>query len=152
MKSNAVRVTVGKQVIELNSRPKHRAVKAVQNVLTDFVLSKMEITKEMIDSPESIDGAVQTAMTTDPEMMSQINELETTLLTDQTIMLASGLTHSELRAIIDEAYEDEYRELYEKSVEVLGGDANSFFCIYEQNTSSEAPRKRRKAKSRNSGT
>lgn len=153
MSDNAVQVKINGHVIDLTSRPKHKAVKAVQNVLTDFVLSQVKITKEMVSSPEEIDNTVQRAMTDDPELMSKISELEMSLLADQTIMLASGLNYNELRSISDDSFEDEYRELYEKSVEVLGGTATSFFCIYEQDLSSEAtPKKARKRKPRNSGT
>ena len=132
-------VFAGKE-LTLSPRVKHKYVRRAQNLMTEWMLKNIDM-KTIMDTGDggeaSMSGILQTAILANPALASDIQELENSMLIDQTIMLASGLDHSVLVTLKNEAYEEDYINLYKKCVELLGGDANDFFGVYRTDLSSK---------------
>ena len=139
-----VEFTVGKQAFKLSSRPKHKDVKAIRNILTGWLLDRIDLSEIKGSKSISLEDALQKVILSDPRMALEVEDIESTLLSDQTIILATGLSYKELTTVKDDMYEDEYIELFDKCVEVLGGDANSFFVRYGSKSTSRSTKKSKK--------
>jgi len=138
---SSVDFTVGDQVFKLSSRPKHKAVKEIRNILTGWLLDRIDLSELKGSKSMSLEDALQKVILSDPRMALEVEDIESTLLVDQTIILSTGLSYKELSAVKDEMYEDEYMDLFDKCVEVLGGDANSFFGRYDSKSTSRSTKK-----------
>jgi hypothetical protein len=121
-------ITINDREIELHARPKHAAVVKVQNLMTEWLMSKIDTTN--LDSSLSIEVALQQAVVVNPELMKAATEMQQTLELDQTIMLATNMECRALEKLKETMYEDEYIGLFEASCEAMGGSANDFFGIY----------------------
>ena len=123
-----MKITISGIDIELHKRPKHAAVVKVQNLMTEWLMSKIDTTN--LDSSLSIEVALQQAVVADPKLMKAATEMLQTLELDQTILLATNMEYGELEKLKETVYEDEYIGLFEASCEAMGGTANDFFEIY----------------------
>lgn len=137
--------TIAGTVLKLSARVKHKHVRRAQNLMTDWMLKNIDMTIIMSASDgkeASMSEMLQAAILAKPQLAADIQDLENSMAIDQTIMLASGLDHSILMELKEEAYEDEYIGLYEKCFKLLGGDANSFFEVYRSGLISDQRVKR----------
>jgi len=123
--------------IDLHERPKHSAVMAVQNFMTDWLLSRIDVAALDLDAGTDLESTIKQAMVVDPTLLQELTLMQKTLAIDQTIILSTGLTTKELTALKDDMYEDEYMNLYERAKEALGGDAADFFGRYVTNMTSK---------------
>lgn len=134
----------GGQELTLSPRVKHKVVRRVQNVMTEWMLGKINL-ETMIGNgnvdESSMTEMLQQIMRDDPKMVLEIQDMESSMLLDQTIMLASGIEYSLLKTLKDDAYEEDYIKLYQKCYDILGGTADNFFLVYH--TGSVPQRKRK---------
>lgn len=130
---SGLKYTFAGQELTLSARVKHKYVRRVQNIMTEWMMNNLDM-KTLMESGDggeaSMSTLLQNAIMADPQMALKIQDLENSMILDQTIILASGIEHSVLLELKEEAYEDEYIELYEKCRELLGGNANDFFEVY----------------------
>lgn len=126
-------ITIANREIELQEHPKHRAVQQVQDIMTTWMLAKVDMTT--IDQNMELEDAIKQALINNPKLASEITPMQRTLPLDQTIMLATNMTYEELQDIADDITEAEYIKLYEESKKAIGGTANDFFGVYITNTS-----------------
>ena len=140
MSSNNLKYTFAGQELELSPRVKHKYVRRAQNLMTEWMLQNVDM-KTLINSGNneeaSMSEMLQAAIMEKPNLAMDIQDIENSIIIDQTIMLASGLDHVVLIGLKEEAYEDEYIELYEKCSELLGGNANDFFEVYRTGLTSK---------------
>jgi len=130
---STLKYTFAGNILKLSSRVKHKYVRRAQNLMTDWMLKNIDMTviMEASDGKEaSMSEMLQAAILAKPQLAADIQDLENSMIIDQTIMLASGLEHEVLIELKEEAFEDEYIELYEKCQKLLGGNANHFFEVY----------------------
>jgi hypothetical protein len=121
-------ITISGKEIELNERPKHKAVMQVHDIMTEWLMSKVDMTGY---SPnENIESVMKKAMVKNPKLTIEVSQMQLTLERDQTIMLSTGFSYKELSELKDEMYEDDYHALFEKSRTAIGGTANDFFEAY----------------------
>ena len=132
--------TISGHTVDLIERPKHSAVMRVQGLITEWMMSKIDVTN--LEPTLGIEDALQAAILKEPGMAQELSQLQQTMEIDQTILLASNMTIAQLTAIKTEAYEDEYIEFYDAAVDALGGSANSFFENYNINIRSRRRDKR----------
>lgn len=146
MSANNFDFSINGQMVSLSSRVKHKTVRKTQNIMTDWMLTHIDL-ETLVASGEqgeaSIGEMLKAAITANPKLASEIQDLENSMILDQTIMLASNLDHSVLLEIKENAYEDEYIGLYEKSCELLGGNANNFFDVYRTGLTSRQLKERK---------
>lgn len=121
-------ITIAGRDIELHTRPKHAAVVKVQNLMTDWLMNRIDTSN--MDSKIPIEVALQQAVISDSSLTQKVTEMQKTLEIDQTIMLATCMEYQELSALISTAYEDEYFELYEASKDIMGATSTDFFEAY----------------------
>ena len=119
--------------IELNEHPKHSAVQQVQDIMTGWMIDKIEMSS--IDTGMPMEDAIKAALLSDPGLATEIASLQRTLPFDQTIMLATTMSYKELQGLLDDVTEAEYRELYEASKLAIGGSAEDFFDYYSSGMS-----------------
>lgn len=147
---SGLRYTFAGQELTLSARVKHKYVRRVQNIMTEWMMNNLDM-KTLMESGDggeaSMSTLLQNAIMADPQMALKIQDLENSMILDQTIILASGIEHSVLLELKEEAYEDEYIELYEKCRELLGGNANDFFEVYR--IGSTSPRNKRMTMKKN---
>ena len=140
MSFNDLKYTFGGQELNLSPRVKHKYVRRAQNLMTEWMLQNVDMATIMStgDGGEaSMSEMLQAAILAKPQLAGDIQDIENSIIIDQTIMLASGLDHVVLIKLKEEAYEDEYIELYEKCSELLGGNANDFFEVYRTGLTSK---------------
>jgi len=133
MSSNGLKFTFGGQELNLSPRVKHKYVRRAQNLMTEWMLQNIDMTSILNAGGKeeaSMNELLHTAIMEKPNLAIEIQDIENSIILDQTIMLASGLDYPVLVGLKEEAYEDEYIELYEKCSELLGGNANDFFEVY----------------------
>jgi hypothetical protein len=121
-------ITISGKEIELNERPKHKAVMQVQNIMTEWLMENIDLSN--LAPSTSIEEALQQSLVSNPALAVSVNQMQQTLQIDQTIMLATGFSYKELNALKDEVFEDEYQQLYEGACKALGGNASDFFGAY----------------------
>jgi NCAIR mutase (PurE)-related protein len=121
-------ITIADQKIKLYEHPKHRAVQQVQDIMTTWMLEKVDMST--IDQDMELEDAIKQALMNNPKLASEITPMQRTLPLDQTIMLATNMSYKELQAIADDMTEAEYIKLYEESKKTIGGTANDFFGVY----------------------
>lgn len=126
-------ILINGQEIELHEHPKHRAVQQVQDIMTGWMIDKIEMSS--IDPGMPMEDAIKASLMRDPGLATEISSLQRTLPFDQTIMLATNMSYKELQGLTDEITEDEYRELYEASKLAIGGSADDFFGYYSSGMS-----------------
>ena len=126
-------ITIADKEIELCENPKHRAVQQVQDIMTSWMMEKIDMSK--IDQDMPLEDAIKQALMTNPKLAGEITPMQRLLPFDQTIMLATNMSYKELQALADDLTESEYRTLYEKSKEVIGGSADDFFGYYNSGMS-----------------
>lgn len=129
-----MKVTIGEREIEFDERPRHKAIVAVQNLMTNWLLENINL--KDIDGDLPIEIVMKQQVLRNPVLLIEIEEFEESLLIDQTIMLSTGMTYKELKLLKDSLYEDEYIEMYNAATKALGGTADSFFDIYDTNSNS----------------
>ena len=121
-------ITIAGQKIKLYEHPKHRAVQQVQDIMTTWMLDKVDMST--IDQNMELEYAIKQALIKDPKLAAEITSMQRTLPLDQTIMLATNMTYKELQALADDITEAEYIKLHDVSKEAIGGTANDFFGVY----------------------
>ena len=121
-------ITIAGQKIKLHEHPKHRAVQQVQDIMTTWMLDKVDMST--IDQDMELEDAIKQALIKDPKLAAEITSMQRTLPLDQTIMLATNMTYKELQALADDITEAEYIKLHEDSKGAIGGTANDFFGVY----------------------
>ena len=121
-------ITIAGQKIKLNEHPKHRAVQQVQDIMTTWMLDKVDMST--IDQDMELEEAIKQALIKDPKLAAEITSMQRTLPLDQTIMLATNMSYKELQALADDITEAEYIKLHEESKKAIGGTANDFFGVY----------------------
>jgi len=126
-------ITIAGQKIKLYENPKHRAVQQVQDIMTSWMLDKVDM--NTIDQDMELEDAIKQALINNPKLASEITPMQRTLPLDQTIMLATNMSYKELQALADDITEAEYINLYEESRKSIGGTANDFFGVYITGTS-----------------
>lgn len=126
-------ITINNKDIELHEQPKHKAVQQVQDIMTTWMMNKIDLSQ--LDPDMALEDAIKQSLVTNPELASEITPMQRMLPFDQTIMLATNMSYGELQGISDEITEAEYRELYEASRDAIGGTADDFFGYYDINTS-----------------
>jgi hypothetical protein len=128
-------MTINGMKIKFDERPKHKSVVAARGIMTGEMLKLIDI--NTVDPTQDITDFMSKKLAEDPEMVSKLSNLQSEIALDQTIILSTGLDYSTLVEMKEEMYADEYIELYEKSMEALGGKtAEDFFSIYPSSTSS----------------
>ncbi|MCK5013784.1 MAG: hypothetical protein KAS66_08180 [Candidatus Omnitrophica bacterium] len=136
--SDGIDFEFGGQTLHLSSKVKHKSVKRANNIMTEWMMNNVPL-ETIVNSSQGVEAPMaellQTAIMKDPRLAVEIQDLEDSMVIDQTIMLASGLTHPELLSLAEEELEDNYIGLYEKAQELLGGDANDFFAVYRSGSS-----------------
>ena len=131
--NNKLKFVFGGQELNLSPRVKHKYVRRAQNLMTEWMLRNIDMTAIMgteSKNEASMNEMLHTAIMEKPDLAIEIQDIENSIILDQTIMLASGLDYVVLTELKEEAYEDEYIELYEKCSDLLGGNANDFFEVY----------------------
>ena len=123
-----MKITINEQEIELHEHPKHRAVQQVQDIMTGWMIDKIEMSS--IDPGMPMEDAIKAALLSNPGLATEIASLQRTLPFDQTIMLATTMSYKELQELTNEITEAEYRELYKASRDAIGGSAEDFFGYY----------------------
>ena len=121
-------ITIAGQKIKLNEHPKHRAVQQVQDIMTTWMLDKVDM--NTIDQDVELEDAIKQALIKDPKLAAEITSMQRTLPLDQTIMLATNMSYKELQALADDIIENDYLKLYVESMKSIGGTANDFFDVY----------------------
>ena len=150
-KNNLKFVFAGRE-LTLSSRVKHKYVRRAQNLMTEWMMQNVDVAalisagnNEEASMSEMLRGVIMEK----PKLAMEIQDIENSIILDQTIMLASGLDYAVLIELKEEAYEDEYIELYKTCSKLLGGNANDFFEVYRTGLTSkrkrtQVPRKTRK--------
>lgn len=133
-----IKTTIDGREIELKEKPSHKAVKNVQNFMTGIISRQLDI--DQIQQAGSLEDAIRSEMTRNPEILQEVSDREATLEFDQTIMLATGWTLSEFLDFEENATEEGYWSLYDKCVEVMGQNAEGFFERYDSSSFSRAKR------------
>lgn len=126
-------ITIAGKEIQLNEHPKHRAVQQIQDIMTTWMMEKIDMSA--IDQDMPLEVAIKQALMTNPKLAGEITPMQRLLPFDQTIMLATNMSYKELQALADDMTESEYRTLYEKSKDVIGGSAVDFFGYYNSGMS-----------------
>jgi len=126
-------ITINGKEIELFEHPKHRAVQQVQDIMTSWMMEKIDMSA--IDQDMALEDAIKQALMTNPKLASEITPMQRSLPFDQTIMLATGMTYKELQNFADDITESEYRKMYEASKAAIGGTAEDFFEYYNSGMS-----------------
>lgn len=143
MSSNDLKYTFAGQELNLSPRVKHKYVRRAQNLMTEWMLQNVDMTA-LINSEDKEESSMremlQAAIMDKPNLAMDIQDIENSIILDQTIILASGLEYPVLVGLKEEAYEDEYIELYKTCSKLLGGNANDFFEVYRTGSTSK-PRK-----------
>lgn len=126
-------ITINGKDIELHERPKHRAVLQVQGIMTTWMIDKVEMSSIHPEIP--MEEALKEILLSNPELATEIASMQCTLQFDQTIMLSTNMSYSELQELNNEITEADYRELYEASRDAIGGTAEDFFDYYSSGMS-----------------
>ena len=126
-------ITISTKKIKLYEHPKHRAVQQVQDIMTTWMLGKVDMST--IDQNMELEDAIKQALIKDPKLAAEITSMQRTLPLDQTIMLATNMDYKELQVLADDITEAEYIQLYKESKTAIGGTANDFFGVYTTDTS-----------------
>lgn len=141
--NNNLKFVFADQELNLSSRVKHKHVRRAQNLMTEWMLQNVDVAalinagnKEEASMSEMLRGIIMEK----PDLAMEIQDIENSIILDQTIMLASGLDYVVLMGLKEEAYEDEYIDLYKTCSKLLGGNANDFFEVYRTGLTSK-PRK-----------
>lgn len=118
-------IEIAGRTITLHEKPKHLSVRNARNILRDFTLRN--ISMKDVGPNEELGAVIQRSINGDGDLAIKMADLNESLNDYQTIILATGLTYTELSGLVEDMYEDEYTLLLEKSVEAMGGDAQHFF-------------------------
>lgn len=135
-------IEVAGRTIVLDERPRHRAVKNARNIMRDFTLRNISLKDAQPN--EELGDIIQRSVERDGDMAIKMADLNESLNEYQTIILATGMSYVQLSNMVEDMYEDEYTLLLEKSIEVLGGDAQYFFensgtCSISKQTQKNQP-------------
>lgn len=121
--------------IEFQTRPRHKAVMAVKNIMNNVLMDVVDLTT--LDGESNVNDVIQRALIDNPQIMLELNDISASLPMDRTIMLSTGMDYRSLKELKDEIFEDEYIALYENAKKALGGkDASDFLDIYPSNINS----------------
>lgn len=126
-------ITINRKEIELYEQPKHRAVLQVQDIMTTWMMEKVDMSK--LDPNVALEDAIKQALMTNPNLATEIAPMQRMLPFDQTIMLATNMSYGELQNLTNDVTEAEYRELYKGSMDAIGGTADDFFDYYSSGMS-----------------
>ena len=126
-------ITINGKEIELYEQPKHRAVLQVQDIMTTWMMDKVEMSSIRPEIP--MEDALKEILLSRPELTTDMASMQRTLQFDQTIMLATNMSYKELQNVTNNVTEVEYRELYEASRDAIGGTAEDFFGYYNSGMS-----------------
>lgn len=126
-------ITINSKEIELYEQPKHLAVLQVQDIMTTWMMEKVDMSK--LDPNIALEDAIKQALMTNPDLAIEIAPMQRMLPFDQTIMLSTNMSYGELQKLNDEITEAEYRELYKESRDAIGGTAEDFFDYYSSGMS-----------------
>jgi len=111
--------------IKYHVKPKLASVERAQGVLMEWLLKNIDL--QSVDISTDVEASMKSAILKQPDLLPKLAALERNLSADQTIMLATGMTHAEIQELREEiAYED-WRALLAKAEEVVGGSAADFF-------------------------
>ena len=131
--------------IEFTDNPKHGIVRKVRKLkdanVTMFISSFPEELEELTgkNSKFDIEDAIVHLMTTHPEEFAEFQEAEE----NSDMLSAISLATNKIWSIedLDEYSFDDVTELYDKSLEMLGGSTNRFFKKSQSNIPEEAVKK-----------
>ena len=123
-----ITITINGKEIELYEQPKHLAVLQVQDIMTTWMMDKVEMSSIRPEIP--MEDALKEILLSRPELTTEMASMQRTLQFDQTIMLATNMSYKELQNVTNNVTEVEYRELYEASRDAIGGTADYFFGYY----------------------
>lgn len=126
-------ITINSMEIELHEQPKHRAVLQVQDIMTTWMMDKVEMSSIRPEIP--MEDALKEILLSRPELTTEMASMQRTLQFDQTIMLATNMSYKELQNVTNDVTEAEYRTLYEGSRDAIGGTAEDFFGYYNSGMS-----------------
>ncbi len=111
--------------IKFHEKPKLASVERAQGVLMDWLLKNIDL--QNMDISQDVEASMKTAILEQPELLPKLAMMERNLGADQTIMLATGMTHAEVQELRDDIAYEEWRNLLTKAEEVVGGSAADFF-------------------------
>ncbi len=131
-----MKVTINGKEYPLTSNPSHgvvREVKASHRIFLSELLKKYS-DKVKIDPNQSIDAALGAIIAYNPDELITIRMREDEIVPITTISLATG--HIFRYEDFQDVGEREYRDLYARCREALGGDSKDFFLPYVGSSSS----------------
>ncbi len=128
-------VIINDKEYELTNEPTHGVVRKVRRKQKELMISLIEKHSDIIKPTMALDEAIGIILKEKPEDMR-----EYTLETEEfesiaTISLATGymFTYKDF----DDCSEKEFWNIYDKCVEVLGGNVTDFFARYEKSITSQ---------------
>lgn len=111
--------------IQFHEKPKLASVERAQGVLMDWLLKNIDL--QNVDISQDVEASMKSAIIGQPELLPKLATMETHLGADQTVMLATGMTHAEVLVLREDISYEDWRKLIDKAEEVVGGSAADFF-------------------------
>lgn len=111
--------------INFHEKPKLASVERAQGVLMDWLLKNIDL--QNVDISQDVEASMKSAIIEQPDLLPKLAMMEKNLGADQTIMLATGMTHAEVLGLREDIPYEEWRALLSKAEEVVGGSAADFF-------------------------